>query len=73
MPADLDCPHCWGLGEALREARGRNGALVCWPCPMGCQPGGAALVRTTVTPERAAKAARKMLAKAASLTLLSGD
>lgn len=53
-----DCTICWGLGEAIREDTSRNGRLFCWPCPHGCTPGAVALVRTTVTPERAAKAAR---------------
>jgi hypothetical protein len=33
---DLSCPHCWGMGEVIRE--GFNGRLFCWPCPTDCPP-----------------------------------
>lgn len=60
-----DCPSCWGAGDVLREDTRNNDRLFCWPCPHGCAPGGVALVRTTVTPDRARKMAAKMLRKAA--------
>lgn len=57
----MTCRLCWGMGEALREDERNNGRLFSWPCPNECPPGGLAVIRTTVTPERAKKASRKML------------
>lgn len=57
-----DCPHCWGLGEVIREDCARNDRLFAWPCPLECLPGGLGVIRTSVTPERAAKLGRKMAA-----------
>lgn len=54
------CTVCWDRGEVAREDHKNNDRLFAWPCPHECPPGGVAFVRTTVTPERAAKLARKM-------------
>lgn len=63
--ADTSCPLCWGLGEVIREDAGRNNRLFCWPCPFACPasptPG---LIRTTVTPQHAARMTQRVLERA---------